>query len=385
MNKPVVFISSALMSDDYEARVFEYFTIIAAYLSIQMSMKGYDLVLKVPYHPGKLAQDQVEFIKMTRENLESYAGVIISPIDKAELTKGIGELILAAEKYNKRVKKCERIPVMTIDKGFENDDFTDLVAVREGNLSPGYVMCDEEEGGKLAAQAMFSHFFHQGGASQRSPVVAIVRGLEGSEHRVKGFTEQMVDLANRQGFKITISPRDIQGRFRRSVAKVEAVKCLNDPQKTLGVDRVDGFFCCNDEMALGIRDVLMENKLRLSQKLDTLRADRKSTTREEFSRQEHRLLSERSAIEKIKIIGFDGIRETQILIGEKDPWLLNSIDVNVGLQVERLANLFFSERGDVPLSVDPSFQPDSERPARTRHKEKPRLVNENYQQFRVSV
>src|SRR5262249_33034114 len=75
---------------------------------------------------------------------------------------------------------------------------------------------------------------------------------------------------------------------------------------------VDAFFCCNDEMALGVWDFLFRKWIESGAKI----------------------------IDKTVIVGFDGIAEVRRKIDERDFWLLNTVDVKARAQVGKLINAF---------------------------------------------
>lgn len=379
--KPVAFISSALTSEDYGPRVFEYFTIIAAHLSIQMRKNNYEVVFFVPHLQEKAGEEQTDFINYVRINIQDYSGVIISPFQKSAITQALGDLIRTTNDHNIKTKnRAERIPVLTIDKGYEDEDFNVVLKVKENKLSAGYVMCDETEGGRKAAQCLFYHFFHTQRKIAQPPVVVIFKGLEGSQLRIKGFKDEMKKLVSENKYKLEIAGIEIEAKYKRSLADIKATECLNDPKTTLSVTKIDAFFCCNDEMALGIRDVLVRRHQGLNNQIadEHLRYNNGLTPEDKFRQKIGDLNSERYEIEQIRIIGFDGIREVEILIREGDKWLLNSVDVKIGQQVEFLADLFFLEKGEKTVGAVKCPSLNTAAPARTKYKDPPDLVNKNY-------
>lgn len=297
-NNPVVFISSAISPSKYSKVSFEYFTKIAVLLS-QYFEPQYDLIIKIPPDNDEQSQHtQLSMLDNTIAFNKKYSGIIIAPIGTSLLEESIYNYI------SKRKADCQKCPILTIDKGYIKDKcayFKD----RNDNPPP-FVMSDGKIGGKRAAESLIKYFEKN---PQINPTVLILKGLEGSQERVDGFIERWKEKYNNEP---TLFRREIP--FKRDIAKQEIYSFLQDHSDF--INKMHGVFCCNDEMALGVREALYE-----------------------FKRNNPGIFKE---IKWVKIVGFDGINEVKRLIDEKDCWIINTIDVEIEEQVNKLVQMFIT-------------------------------------------
>lgn len=318
--KPVLFISSALSPDNHpdKSKVFDYFVVIAAKLSIELRHLDYEVILRVPYRQKTAARDQKLFLEELRniKLCENYSGVIIAPFD----TEAINESLALLMSKN----KCDSpVPILTIDKYIKK--FT----VKSTNEKPPhYVVGDWVMGGKLAAQSIMNYFEHNKTSFPRGATIniAVMKGLEGSDERIEGFQRALKE-GGQSGFTFDIVTT-LNGGFNRSVAK----QVVNDCYDSLLEKKVKAFFCCNDEMALGVRDFLFEKNEWFTGEIYSIKGKKNPKINAYKKRQR--------ALHNIKIVGFDGVSEVRVLTDNRDKWLLNSVDVQIFEQVRKLAILF---------------------------------------------
>jgi ABC-type sugar transport system substrate-binding protein len=162
----------------------------------------------------------------------------------------------------------------------------------------------------------------------KRPNVVVLQGREGSKPRILGFIDKVKAHNAEAGedMKLHVSVSN-EMEFLRSHASKRAHEYLNTNEwEGLNDQRymklltkepkrqrrgVDVFFCCNDEMALGVCETL-----------------------------ERALRADNPVLHKTVVVGFDGIPEATRRVGDRDPWLLNTVDVRVHSQVEDLIERF---------------------------------------------
>ncbi|MBN1618624.1 substrate-binding domain-containing protein [Candidatus Dojkabacteria bacterium] len=335
--KPVVFINSALSPSDVNGHdVFDYFVTLMSSLSVTLSKEGYDLVLKTPSSYSNVVQEQLEFLSAFESIIKKvgkyYSGIIIAPFAMKSLTPILGKLL---------ADKDPTFPILTIDKGYL--DVSEIKYDLKVKHPPPCVICDEKQGGSLAADSLITYYKSRYGR-RLEPKVLIVAGLEGStgdedsKDRIDGFTEKFKESYPEAKYL------HIYAEFKRNKAKEEMLNFIKT--STL---RPNGVFCCNDEMALGIRDALMEEECEIQNEIDKLKTQ--GLSKREINSERENFLEDMAWIKRIKIVGFDGIREAKLLLRQKDKWLLNTVDVNAPRQVKKLVEMFVAFKGtqDTPV------------------------------------
>lgn len=192
----------------------------------------------------------------------------------------------------------KNIPLITIDDAFDPNKF-----ISEGLLPPIHIGSHFDRGGRLAAHEMLR-------ALAGKEKIAIVSGpvnSRPSQERKLAFIDEILHARKRCSFICSEAP------WNREEAKQRMAELL----KTHGV--VDGIFCCNDHLALGVADALREYR-------------------------EQGLMKDRPYP---VIIGFDGIKEIKDPIWERQVHC--SIDVQISVQgkyvVDQLA-LILSKKDD---------------------------------------
>lgn len=287
--KPIVYLSSAVYAADH-AGPLDYFSVVVNEIAImlQKQQNVIDFVLKIPKSgkENEVRSEQVILLQRIIANIDRYRALILAPFDTSAIANDLGDLM----------KQADTIPVLTIDKCFRNGG-------GQFEKSPLGVMADWRQGGTVAAGLLMRHCALFG---IKSPRVVILRGLEGSKERIDGFLSALEEV---MGSKVKDEVTELKGEFQRDSAMLSTLAFLSG-RKTPRKD-VQAFFCCNDEMALGVRDALIPKP---------------------------------EAYQGIKIIGFDGIRDVAICLRKQendhfDPYLLNTVDVRVNMQVGKLYDM----------------------------------------------
>jgi ABC-type sugar transport system substrate-binding protein len=283
-DKPIVYISSML--NNKKSSSFDFFVEIITCISEKLSL-DYDLIVKIPSssHPS-----QVQLLEKILSQSESYGLFIIAPLKTIDVKNVI-------------ISKGISTPIITIDK------FIEPFNLGESRIEIPFISSDWKEGGKHAADIFIEYFTLQDKVN-----ILILEGLEGSQSRIDGFTQRIKET-NKNECKKRKEPcikcitnenckfslvKSKKLDFTRETAKTYVKRFLQDSNS------IDGIFACNDEMALGARDALLD-------------------------------LTQTNKKYKIKIVGFDGINEVKsILQNIEEDFLLGTIDVNVVKQVEHL-------------------------------------------------
>jgi hypothetical protein len=111
-----------------------------ASLSIKLSSKKYNIILKVPPNQEEAKFFQHECLTdISNEDLPSmYSGLIISPFDK----EGIAEILSSIIKEEKN----KGFPIVTIDKGYERSaEKKELKKLVGDDRYPPYVMIGSDD------------------------------------------------------------------------------------------------------------------------------------------------------------------------------------------------------------------------------------------------
>lgn len=287
--KKILFISSPITTKLEDVETLDYFAYIVSMLSQKLEnvFSDYDLVVKVPEEDANPTDKQIKIIKNTiktiRYNKDEYEIIIISPYNKTKLIKYIADL-------------CEisKNKVLLIDQGyFTEDEKKYLYKERKPSIPrPPFVQSDWAQGGKIVGETLKTYWTTKG---LRSPTILLVKGGIGSEERIKGFMDAVKDLNPNYNDCI------IDGGYTRQKASTEFSNFLfqND---TININII---FCTNDAMALGIREVLMNNP--------------------NFSEDNRPI-----------IIGYDGIRDFTLPMSLGDSFLYATVDVNLTGQINHL-------------------------------------------------
>lgn len=300
--KHVAFISSSVKASADSGQL-SYFTAVATELSRSLEAEDtIDLVVKIPpvedYDMAIQAQEQL--LLRIRNEVERFRAIIVSPQSAVALAEIVAGFI----------KEHQDFPVLTIDKAYREGDKCAAVFSKAKVGLPFYSTADWYAGGVLAADCLAAHFDC---LDVERPVLVLLKGLEGSEPREAGFLDRVQEV-----LPDAVVVREIDGGFERETARREFGKLIEDLECEKLVP-VHGVFCCNDEMALGVEDALMDWN------------DPQKET----------------AGHGPCVVGFDGIpevkqslgrsiRKTNIARAGEFASLLNSIDVDIDRQVRKL-------------------------------------------------
>lgn len=332
--KPIALLSSTLsfFGGGNRTEGLDYFTTLV--MTIVQKLKSYhqDVILKVPIYASddallSAAHHQRELLRETIEHLDSYCGLIVAPFKLEYLDEDLAQLMKDV-KDNKR-----RFPVCTIDKAYGSEEAAAFQKL--GVTPPPGFICNGEYDGGLAADSIIAYVKR---AQIFEPNVVVVQGLQGSEPRIQGFVRRIaeynLDLPDAAS-KIYVAVSK-ETPFLAEEAKAVAEQFISDDQSwTELIDsryeiqnpqrqprRVDAFFCCNDEMALGVCEYLEDEP----------------PATDGFSP---------------VVVGFDGIASVRRRIEKKDQWLLNTVDVRVREQVDGLVKALLDglENGGLPIAT----------------------------------
>lgn len=135
------------------------------------------------------------------------------------------------------------VPVLTVDSALESEsDEPSADAPR-----PPAIVVDNRRGGELAAEMLLARHGGDG-----APQYLVMPGLSDASHskaRVDGFRDLI--LGRHPAARIRVLP---EGRFNRE----RALSVIRDFIEDANLERYEGIFCCNDDMALGAYAALCE-------------------------------------------------------------------------------------------------------------------------------
>lgn len=233
---PILYISSPISLE--ETSSFDYFVSIINFLSRYVhNYLDKELIVKVPV--SRNAKEQIDQLEKAIDYcvIEKgvYSAIVIAPISSKELKAHLTDNFL---KYKKVLRD---IPIYTIDK---------KVPKLPNNFQWPFITGDWFKGGKLAGQAAVEWI---NGLDNSKNKVLIVRGQEGSESRIRGFNRYLKKNAGH----ITIH----KTQARLDYSREDAFNYLNTNKFTYDLSSYDVIFCCNDEMALGVRELVLRDKL----------------------------------------------------------------------------------------------------------------------------
>jgi ABC-type sugar transport system substrate-binding protein len=333
--KPVLFIAPQIINVESNVEAFDYFSYLVTTLSskIQNSCNS-SVIIKFPD-----GITQKELLKKALKNKNYYSAVIVSPIKISEIAKEV------IDHYH----GGNTPPIFSIDKAIKS--------VNE-NVVP-YVIADGNDGGKIAAEffiRLFKYFeFKQGIPFKKpkpeNPTISrflIIKGLEGSEERVIGFSSV---FSKNTSFACVCSK---EVNFTRDGAFVEFLeqlkKVIPEYKKGDPLENVffKGVFCCNDEMAIGVRDALVSLAYHLNTQPEIFSLlNAFSIDLDEF----------KEVILNTKVVGYDGINDVTYLIRRQDNFLYGTVSVKIDEQISyltELINAFLDPKDHNPVvNLDP--------------------------------
>jgi ABC-type sugar transport system substrate-binding protein len=318
--KPIVLISSTLAflgKDELSTEGLDYFTTLVMAIIQRLKTVNRDVILKVPIYSDSTinpdaADNQKQLLDETVAHLSDYSGIIIAPFDLESLQPGIVTLL----------KRHPDFPFATIDKSYEKND---AYFQANGVVAPAGFVCDGRYNGRLAALSLIRYIRH---TKIINPNIIVIQGLQGSTERVDGllvavteynqgkdvsdwinvFVSKTTEFIQAEGDKRATDFLDGNGLWDEYLDQA-IMPTIGNCERS-GRPVITGFFCCNDELALGVRNCL-ERRTQVDGRSETS-----------------------------VIVGFDGISTVKKHIQNLDPWLLDSIDVKIGQQVRVLVRNF---------------------------------------------
>ncbi len=289
---PIAYISSPIALQDTSS--FDYFVSIINYLVEDVhNLLERELIIKVA--SGKSKKEQIQLFKQVLSSYNQYSAIIVSP-------ESVKDLKIFCEENESTLKNIiyGGIPIFTIDKK--------LTKLKSGFQIP-FITADWSYGGKLAAMA-YQRLYDE--LKKPKGKVFIVKGGEGSEPRIRGFKyflkKEMPNIEIRETKK------------RLDYSRETAFNHLYENKTNYRLGSCDLIFCCNDEMALGVREFLMREKVPVSE---------------------------------TKIIGFDSTIEFKWLEKYNTNHLYKTVDVQLRRQVRQLVK-FLSEFDKTKFKNTPS-------------------------------
>jgi len=297
-----IFISSPFFSTDNESDTYDYFAYMVAKLSqeIEARFDNIDLIVKVPGGGSKISNVQSRLIRRAIKSKNEYSCIIINPYNRDELYKNVETWI----------KNFGEDKLFFIDQGYTLKKYRRFHDDRCSR--PPYVQANWFEGGKIAGKSMANLFYSKG---LTAPHIVILEGDVGSDERIQGFKLGIQEF-KRPNFSISPAYSYCKGNYSKKQARDSFDVFFNDCLKS--IRRIDGIFACNDEMALGVRDVLIKHAEAYCQILNISRREKEDLP---------------------QIIGFDGIKDMTLLIDNDHEFLYDTICVFPEKQVEKLVNI----------------------------------------------
>lgn len=292
----VLFISQPLFQDEKEVDTLDYFCQMLASIAIHISeIDDFDLVVKIPRSISGWS-DQMVFIEECIKNPKEYEVIIISPYDRYEIV----DHIIKLQQKNKNLK------IFTIDKGYTDDEFSKF---ETGKVDPPlYVKADWAEGGRLAAHAFKEYIESNYERTISSNCQILVIHGNDCHEREDSFLE-LIEKYSCDDCDFNAKTHSIDGKFLRTNSYIKVKAWIKDQKINLTNKPLLGIFACNDEMALGARQAIIELEKDFFQEYTP------------------------------RIIGFDGIKDVTIRIHEKDKFIYGTVNIKVDKQVKRLIAL----------------------------------------------
>lgn len=303
ISHPIVLISAPLSTGEAFKTLekegimdgLDYFSVLVSELAQRIHSQDRDLVLKVPA-PRKVDDEQIKLFNRIIDRIDNYSGIIISPFSTDSLKRQVIRFL--------EINKL--FPICTIDKGFERH-FKDFETRHV--FVPPFVTCDNFQGGELAADCFIEYFKKK---VINRPKIGIIKGLEASEERIGGFIKRLNNGLGKNSYMPKVSEPISYQRIPAIDATREILEYFENGSNR--ITQINSIFCCNDEMALGAREALIQYEYMLKAK----------GIQEKLN---------------VKIVGFDGIRDVTYLIDKKDRWILNTIDQMLPEQVRELITI----------------------------------------------
>lgn len=305
-NSKILFISSPVFLNGIESTSSDYFSFIISSLSQKIrDIKGsIDFVVKFPKIGNNYHLEQTRLLDEAIKIKDDYDCIIIALYDRDQFKEKLIDV--------KGLIKQDKL--FLIDQGYPKVEVGDI---DDEVFRPPYVQADWQQGGEEAGKSMAEYFKNKKPSGVITPNIFIVEGKIGSKERIEGFKKGLISL-NDNGFSINayFQQRNIKGEYSKETAtskfKEVLEQCLNDNKL------IHGVFTCNDEMALGVRNVLEKYKDKIIKKLNETEWDLPILP---------------------KIIGFDGIKDVTTLIEQGNEFIYDTVLVDIDGQIDGLIKM----------------------------------------------
>jgi DNA-binding LacI/PurR family transcriptional regulator len=296
----------------------DYFIALVTALVNQLQNKHREAVLKVPEFrqndEATTVANQKRLVEEVLDNHKLYRGLIVAPYQVEPLVRVIMGYL----------NELDHFPIAFIDKGFAEESSQSTIRGLGSILS---VENDGFQNGGIAAECL-GRYLKQAGIQRANALIML--GRAGSAPRATGFEKSLAEQGERNGVDI-VCRRSPPMDFTEEAGRKACLYYFDNPNavpELFGRDcpcQVQAFFCCNDEMALGVRGALQQKAAAV-----------------------------KCLPHPIAIIGFDGIRDMTRILDRKgegaDPHMLNTIDVKVPEQVDRLIQMLMDYLAEKPLA-----------------------------------
>lgn len=335
-SQKIAYVSSALSPEDRTDREsFDFFSLLLTGIAQRIHRAEHEVAIYVPRKINADDSDQKALLEDVLRRATEYACIIVAPFK----TGDVGSALVATyERMGKNASSPNLPPIICIDKALIPTQWQTVIPKDKVPLG---VVCDNHRGGELAAQLLFSAL-KQSYPDMNHWRILILPGLEGGEQRRDGCASHLKSLGIPEQ-NITILT-DHRLNFTRTNAErwaAEQLKnALDGSPNAFGNMKDDlawGIFACNDEMALGIRNVVASLYTQERQELARIAThnDRKMLNLGMLEKQGEKV----GFLQSIQIVGFDGIGAVRDLLIppdglDPDPWLVGTIDARIDLQTE---------------------------------------------------
>lgn len=304
----VAFLTSALLPRAGATFTFDFFATLISEVLVSLQER-FDVVVRVP--SGKdlheASHKQRRLLDEILRDTHRYAGLILSPLDIQTLEHSIAD----------HLRIGNDIHFFTVDQSFQTSP-----AFNGRELAvPPFVVPDNKRGGEWAAKSLWRYYNTLPREFRPdNPLFVVVKGKGASQVRANGFRNQLSLLSNKKARVRNSKPLPFTSD--------DAYEWMMGNKKIPWVEVV-GIFCCNDEIALGIRAALEQ------------------WTREEW----HPSLP--------VIVGFDGINDvTRLIDSPEEPWIINTVCVPINAIARDLSGIIDRVLRD---KINPANIPDSEK------------------------
>lgn len=282
--------------------VSNFFDLIVSSVSITAHREHLNVIVKVPNARFEAAA-QNSLINAVCDNLVHGEVVVVVPAEPEAVKDDLSRLCSAHRTIPPLV--ALDIPLKPVSGG----DIT--------NMQFPYVGVDNTRGAELAADA-FSAYFRDKGILK--PAIYVLLGPSNiSQWRIRADAFIARFTANTEGVCVIIESGAVS-RWDRQIARDMTYRHLTSS------GTVDGIFACNDDLAIGARQAVLQWR----------RADN---------------------VKPVRIIGFDGIDEMYDLLAQRDDIMLATVNVRIAEQVRSIMQLVTAKVEGRPQPFDQRLIP----------------------------